>query len=66
MNVEGYVLLSPRLGFRARQWQAWFWSRNVTDTHYFNYLTAQPWGSGLIVGEPGNPRTFGATLAVQF
>jgi len=29
---------------------------------YFDLLTAQPGNTGLIVGQPGDPRTFGVTL----
>lgn len=55
--------MDPRL---SRRQVAGSWTRNMTEPAYFNDLTAQPGGSGLIVGEPGDPRTLGITLAVQF
>jgi iron complex outermembrane receptor protein len=66
MIVDGYATLNSRLGFRADAFDAWVWARNMTDTAYFNFLTAQPGGTGMIAGEPGEPRTFGVTMAVRF
>jgi iron complex outermembrane receptor protein len=63
MFVDGYTLLNARVGFRAAQgWTLSIWSRNLLDTRYFDLLTAQPGNTGLIVGQPGDPRTFGVTL----
>ena len=41
-------------------------ARNLANTHYFEFLNAAPGGSGLIVGLPGDPRTFGVTLRKAF
>ena len=65
--VGAYQLVNARLGFEwGRGWSAAVWSRNVLDTDYFQFLTAAPGGSGLYVGLPGDPRTFGATVAYAF
>jgi iron complex outermembrane receptor protein len=66
MFVDGYALVNPRLGFRTESFDAWVWVRNVTDSEYFTFLSAQPGGTGLIVGEPGDPRTVGVTFALRF
>jgi iron complex outermembrane receptor protein len=67
LNVAGYALLSARLGWRADTgWGLQFWVRNLGDTRYFDFLTAAPGGSGLVVGQPGDPRTYGATLSARF
>jgi len=42
------------------------WSRNLFNKDYFDLLSAQPGNSGLIVGQPGDPRTFGVTLRLSF
>ncbi len=42
------------------------WVRNAFDTEYFDFLTAAPGSTGLIVGQPGDPRTFGVTLRGRF
>jgi iron complex outermembrane receptor protein len=63
MMVGGYGLINARVGFRwAQRWDVFVWSRNLLDTQYYEFLTAQPGNSGLIVGLPGDPRTFGVTL----
>jgi len=63
MFVDGYTLLNARVGFRAAEgWTLSIWSRNLLDTHYYDLLTAQPGNTGMIVGQPGDPRTFGVTL----
>ena len=36
--------------------------RRVFDVGYFDLLQVAPSNVGLIVGQPGDPRTFGATL----
>jgi iron complex outermembrane receptor protein len=38
------------------------WARNLFSTNYFDLLTAAPGNTGLIVGQPGDPRTAGITL----
>jgi iron complex outermembrane recepter protein len=63
MVVPGYALVNARVGFRvASGWTVSIWSRNLFDTDYFDLLTAAPGNSGLIVGQPGDPRTAGITL----
>ncbi len=65
--VDGYGLLNPRVGFRTRDdWAIAVWARNVTNTNYFEFLSAAPGNSGLFVGLPGDPRTFGVTLSKSF
>lgn len=67
LNVDGYALLNLRAGWRADdEWEIYFWARNVTGTDYFEFLSAQPGGSGLIVGQVGDPRTYGVTLKTAF
>ena len=67
LNIDGYVLVNARLGFRGDSgFQAFAWVRNAFDRDYFDFLTAAPGGSGLIVGQPGDPRTWGITLGKRF
>ena len=66
MMVEGYGLLNARAGFRwSEGWQLFIWSRNLLDKNYFEFLTAAPGNSGLIVGLPGDPRTVGVTMRLN-
>jgi iron complex outermembrane receptor protein len=65
--IDGYPLLNTRIGFRwAGGWAVSVWSRNVLGRDYFELLTAAPGNTGLFVGQPGDPRTFGVTLRMGF
>ena len=63
MFVKGYTLLNARVGFRTPSgWSVSIWARNLLDRNYYDLLTAAPGSSGLIVGQPGDPRTVGLTV----
>jgi len=65
--VNGYALMNVRAGFRAAEdWSLWLWARNLLDKDYFEFLSAVGGNSGLYVGLPGDPRTFGVTLKRAF
>ena len=65
--VDGYTLLNLRVGFRAAEgWTLSAWSRNLLNRDYYDLLSAAPGNSGLYVGQPGDPRTFGVTLRLSF
>lgn len=67
MWIRGYTLANFRVGYRTRGgWNAFAWVKNAFDADYLDYLSAQPGNTGLIVGQPGDPRTFGITLTKQF
>jgi len=64
--VAGYSLLNARVGFRTPNgWTLSFWARNLLNEDYFDLLSPAPGNSGLYVGQPGDPRTFGLTLRVS-
>ena len=63
MVVPGYSLLNARVGFRVSNgWTLSVWSRNLLNKDYLDLMTAAPGNTGLIVGQPGDPRTAGVTL----
>ncbi len=65
--VSGYALLNTRIGFRAADnWTVFLWARNLLNRDYYELLSAAPGNTGLIVGQPGDPRTFGLTLKKSF
>ena len=67
LDIAGYSLVNARLGWAGDNgFQIFAWVRNAFDTEYFDFLTAGPGGTGLIVGQPGDPRTYGITLAKRF
>jgi len=63
LTVDAYTLVNARVGFQGMNgWDVFIWARNLFDAEYYELLSAAPGGSGLIVGLPGDPRTFGITL----
>jgi len=65
--VDGYSLSNFRLGFRTQGGLNIFgWVRNAFDENYFEQLFVGPGNTGLIAGLPGDPRTWGGTIAVTF
>ena len=66
-TIDAYSLTNFRLGYRVRdKWNAFVWARNAFDTNYFELLATQSGSTGLVVGQPGDPRTFGGTLSRSF
>jgi iron complex outermembrane recepter protein len=67
LDVDGYSLHNFRAGFRTDNGLNLFaWLRNAFDQDYFEQLAVTPGSTGLVAGQPGDPRTYGATLAFAF
>ncbi|WP_324739899.1 TonB-dependent receptor [Tsuneonella sp. CC-YZS046] len=64
--VKGYGLNNLRLGFRGEGVDVYGWVRNVFDVNYFELLQVGPSNTGLIAGQPGDPRTWGGTIKFNF
>ena len=65
--IDGYSLANFRLGYRADAgWNAFLWLRNAFDQDYYELLATQSGNTGLIVGQPGDPRTYGVTISASF
>ena len=65
--IEGYSLSNLRAGFRTEGGIDVFgWVRNLFDKDYFEQLSVGPGNTGLIVGLPGDPQTWGGTIKVSF
>ena len=65
--VDGYTLTNLRLGFRTESGLNVFgWVRNAFDVDYFEQLAVPSGNTGLIVGSPGDPRTWGGTIKIEF
>jgi iron complex outermembrane receptor protein len=65
-DIDGYSLSNLRAGFRKDKWNLYGWVRNVFDKQYFELLSTQSGSTGLIVGQPGDPRTYGGTFRLSF
>jgi iron complex outermembrane receptor protein len=65
--IDGYGLLNLRAGFRSNgPWEFVVWARNVLDENYLQFVSIQSGNSGLVIGTPGDPRTFGITAKARF
>jgi len=65
--IDGYGLLNVVVGFRPTgPFDLSLWVRNLTADDYLQNLTVQAGNSGLIVGTPSDPRTYGVTLRATF
>jgi iron complex outermembrane receptor protein len=65
-DINGYSLENFRVGYRDDRWELSGWVRNAFNTHYFEQLATQSGNTGLIVGQPGDPRTWGVTVSHRF
>jgi iron complex outermembrane receptor protein len=65
--IDGYSLTNFRVGFRAgKGLDVYGWVRNAFDTHYYELLQVAPSNVGLVVGNVGDPCTFGGTIRLAF
>ena len=65
--IDGYSLHNFRLGFRSDEGLNLFvWTRNAFDEDYLEQLQVPSGNTGLIVGNPGDPRTYGLTVQAPF
>ncbi|WP_157216260.1 TonB-dependent receptor [Flavisphingomonas formosensis] len=66
-DIAGYALLNLRAGFRfGTGWDLFGWVRNALDKDYYEVLATQSGNTGLIVGQPADPRTYGLTIKGAF
>jgi iron complex outermembrane receptor protein len=66
-DIAGYYLANIRAGIRVnRTWELYGWVRNVFDKDYYEVLATQSGSTGLVVGQPADPRTYGATIKTRF
>ncbi len=64
--IRGYGVVNASIGFRAGgRWEVAVFARNLFDKNYIQNLTVQAGNSGLIVGTPSDPRSFGLTLRAR-
>ncbi|MVT12099.1 TonB-dependent receptor [Chitinophaga tropicalis] len=67
LNVDGYVLLNGRFGFRAAKGVSLFiWGRNLLNKNYFEQLLVAAGNAGHYAAVLGDPRTYGVTLRYVF
>lgn len=65
--VDGYALTNFRSGFRSDAgFEIYGWVRNAFDEEYFEQLAIPSGNTGLVVGQPGDQRTWGGTIRIEF
>ena len=64
-EIPEYGLLNASIGVHAldKRWELSVWGRNLTDEYYYPAVSNN---SNLIVRFPGQTRTFGASLTVNY
>jgi iron complex outermembrane recepter protein len=66
-DINGYSVQNIRVGFRNDTgFNVYGWVRNVFDKDYFEVLATTPGNTGLIAGQPADPRTYGVTVGFRF
>jgi iron complex outermembrane recepter protein len=66
-NVDAYSIANFRAGYRdGNDWNVFGWVKNAFKTKYLEFLSNQPGNNGLVVGQLGDPRTYGFTVAKKF
>lgn len=66
-RIAGYNVTNASIGYRfAGGWEVDVFARNLFDKDYITALTIQTGNSGLILGQPSDPRIVGVTLRAQF
>jgi len=66
-EIDGYNVTNASVGYRLQGgWEVDVWARNVFASDYITALTIQTGNSGLILGQPSDPRIWGVTLRARF
>jgi iron complex outermembrane receptor protein len=61
--IPGHRLVNLGLAYRPKaNWEVELFARNLFDAHYLTAITIQSGNSGLILGQPGDPRLVGVTV----
>ena len=64
--IGGYTVANASIGYQfSIRWQAELFARNVFDRDFLTALTIQTGNSGLILGQPSDPRMLGMRVRVQ-
>ena len=71
-QIKGYTLTNFRLGWRSDRdgpgvrIDVFGWVRNAFNVSYLEQLQIAPNSVGLVVGNLGDPRTFGGSVKIEF
>ena len=66
-EIDGYNVTNASVGYRfSSGWEVDVFARNLFDKDYITALTIQTGNSGLILGQPSDPRVVGVTVRAKF
>ncbi|QNK02180.1 TonB-dependent receptor [Dyella telluris] len=66
-EIAGYTVTNASVGYRFNDhWEVDVFARNLFDRNYITALTIQTGNSGLILGQPSDPRMVGVTVRASF
>jgi iron complex outermembrane recepter protein len=64
--IDNYNVTNASIGIRSdKGWEIALFARNLFDTDYIQNLTIQAGNSGLILGNPSDPRVIGITFRAR-
>ncbi|HEX7917417.1 TonB-dependent receptor [Rudaea sp.] len=65
-KIAGYAVTNASVGYRFNdRWEVDVFARNLFDRNYITALTIQTGNSGLILGQPSDPRLIGVTVRAK-
>lgn len=65
--IDGYNVTNANIGYQFKDgWEVSVFARNLFDSDYITALTIQTGNSGLILGQPSDPRMLGASIRTKF
>jgi iron complex outermembrane receptor protein len=67
-KLPALSLVNARVGLRAAdgRWDAYVWSKNLANAKYFAFIAAGVGNTGALVGQLGDPQTFGGTIRFHY
>ena len=66
-DIAGYQIYNLRFGYKpAGAWEGFVSIKNIGNANYIQVVTVQSGNSGLVVGNPSDPRTVSLTVRARF
>ena len=65
-TADGYTLFNGRLTFVTDTWSVSLWGKNLAEKEYFMFYVNLLDTLGVLAGQPGPARTYGAEFTYRF
>ncbi len=66
LKEDGYGLINTKIGYEMERFDIYLWAKNLFDEKYATTMVDFRDMGGGLWGRPGNPRTFGISVACRF